>query len=476
MTLPAEILPSEQSPLQSPDRFDCGALAVKLDQARHLFSAGDMRAAFVRAQALYDEAGAARNFAARMKASEDVIAHVQAIIGEALDIESYAKVALANEYDAAQAAGMVATRGRPKKVNGENLIRLEDVGLSKGLIFDARKLRDAELQQPGLIREVIATRVAEGLIPTRANLRAAVGTASATKDERGDNFYQTPPVATLTLLAMESFSATVWEPACGYSAIGSVLEENGYDVVLSDLVDRGAKTAEGIPQSVGDFLLSVPEASGEGPDIVTNPPYGDILNAFVAHALRVHKPRKMALLLNFNFFAGYADDDRNFVMEECPPARVYVFKHRLPMMHREGYDGKKASSRMNTAWFVWELQEDGTYGDTTVVKRVDWADFADAESLLPGAGGNALGFSFEDAPRTTVRRTLDERVDINRGLALDWIRTRTDFSRLELCQAIAIRDTTAEALIAVFQAEGLISEADEAGRNGRHAVLTQVAA
>ncbi len=30
---------------------------------------------------------------------------------------------------------------------------------------------------------------------------------------------------------------------------------------------------------------------------------------------------------------------------------------------------------MNTAWFVWELREDGSYGDTTVIKRVDWKEF-----------------------------------------------------------------------------------------------------
>lgn len=71
-------------------------------------------------------------------------------------------------------------------------------------------------------------------------------------------------------------------------------------------------------------------------------------------------------LLNLNFLCGFADDDRNFVMDDCPPARVYVFKRRLPMMHRDGWDGNKASSRMNTAWFVWERDEAGNYGSATI--------------------------------------------------------------------------------------------------------------
>ncbi|MBA1993650.1 hypothetical protein, partial [Escherichia coli] len=90
----------------------------------------------------------------------------------------------------------------------------------------------------------------------------------------------------------------------------------------ADLVDYGTADQHGELQAVQDFLTSQPPESGSY-DIVTNPPYGDILNAFVAHALRVFRPRKMALLLNLNFLCGFADDDRNFVMDDCPPARVY---------------------------------------------------------------------------------------------------------------------------------------------------------
>src|SRR5262249_12532918 len=153
----------------------------------------------------------------------------------------------------------------------------------------------------------------------------------------------------------------------------------GHDVELADLIDYGTHDRHGEVQAVADFLASkrrpIDEDGADGPDIVSNPPYGAALNRFVAHALREHRPRKMALLLNLNFLAGFDDADRNFAMDECPPARIYVFTRRLPMMHRDGWDGPEASSRMNTAWFVWERDEAGRYAGPTVLSRVDWKQF-----------------------------------------------------------------------------------------------------
>lgn len=458
----------------SADHADVSALLARIDEARYLLETGDVRQALFLSEGAYDEAKAAHNFAARMKASEELIAQTNAMVAEALEIGSLAKVALANEYDRAQAAGVVATRGRPKKVAGEDLFQLADFRLDKRVILDARKLRDAETKNPGVISRTIAVLSAGGVLPTKANLRAAIGTASASKEDRGKNFYQTPRVATIALLAHESFTSTIWEPACGFNAIGRVLEGQGYDVLLSDIEDRGTISEAGEAQSVGDFLLSKPDASGDGPDIVTNPPYGAELNAFVAHALRVHKPRKMALLLNANFEFGFDDDDRNFVMEDCAPSRIYKFKRRLPMMHREGYTGPEASSRMNTAWFIWERNEDGSYGNAdgwTKSRRIDWADYADVDVLDPGEGGHSLGIEFDEAPRTTPKLDLHERVDRDRQDALVWIGTRESFSRRELCSGIGRRDSTVEALIAEFQSDGLISPADASGRDGRHLVL-----
>jgi hypothetical protein len=437
-------------------RADASDLAATIDRARTLFDEGDYQAALFLSEGVYDKSKAAVNYGKRMKVSEQLIGKARKMQGDALLIETRAKMALANQYDEAKAAGLVAAQGRPKKVGDENLLRLDDVGLTKEKIYEARKLRDAEAKQPGLVERAIEARLAQGFEPSRANLRAAVGTASASKEERGDNFYQTPVEATRTLLAYESFSGTVWESSCGLGAISRVLEEAGYEVILSDLVERGTVTQHGELQTVGDFLATTPNEPGEGWDIVTNPPYGEILNDYVAHALRVHKPRKMALLLNLNFICGFDDDDRNFAMDENPPARVYVFKRRLPMMHREGWDGKKASSRMNTAWFVWERQDDGSYGDTTVIKRVDWKEFQDASPLLPGAGGNASGVHFDEFKRQTPRKTLDERVEEEFVRAFEWMKDLEPFDVVRFRQGVGLRQSVAAALIDALAANGLI--------------------
>lgn len=358
---------------------DASGLVATVERARALLDEGDIVNARIVASVAYATAKTAAQFAEQIGATEKLIAKARRMQADALLIEARAKILIADKWDEAQASGKASKGGRPKTVSDGNSFTSEETGLSRKEIHEARKLAAAEHREPGIVERAIQARLSAGLGPTRANLRAAVGTASATKEARGQNLYETPPEAMHTLLALEIFSSTVLEPACGRGAITRMLERAGYSVVLADLVDYSTADQHGELQAVQDFLTSHPPECGSY-DIVTNPPYGDVLNAFVAHALRVFRPRKMALLLNLNFLCGFADDDRNFVMDDCPPARVHVFARRLPMMHRDGWDGEKASSRMNTAWFVWELQDDGTYGDRTTIRRVDWKDYMPAEA------------------------------------------------------------------------------------------------
>lgn len=356
---------------------DASGLVATVERARALLDDGDIVNARIVASVAYNQAKTAAQFAEQIGATEKLIAKARRMQADALLIEARAKILIADKWDEAQAAGTAAKRGT-RNVSDRNISTVDDTGLSRKEIHEARKLSAAEHRDPGIVERAIQARLAAGLEPTKANLRVAVGTASATKEERGANLYETPPEAMFTLLALEEFTACVLEPACGRGAISRMLEAHHYAVVMADINDYGTADSNGELQAVQDFLTSQPLEPGSY-DIVTNPPYGDVLNAFVAHALRVYQPRKMALLLNLNFLCGFADDDRNFVMDDCPPARVYVFKRRLPMMHRDGWDGNKASSRMNTAWFVWERDETGNYGSATIVRRVDWKDFQPKE-------------------------------------------------------------------------------------------------
>jgi hypothetical protein len=40
-------------------------------------------------------------------------------------------------------------------------------------------------------------------------------------------------------------------------------------------------------------------------------------------------------------------------------ARVHVFKDRLPMMHRDGWDGPRNDSAVAFAWFAWNREHRG---------------------------------------------------------------------------------------------------------------------
>lgn len=380
------------------------ALPVLITRARALFDDGDFLMARLVAGAGYEQAKAAGKLADKMKAAESLRDKARSMQSDALRIETLCKMEIALQWDAAQQDGRASTGGRPSKAVpspetvshgnglpppvGSKRLTAEEAGISRKEIHEGRKLAEAERNNPGIVERAIAARLDAGLEPSRRSLRVAIGTNTATRQERGEDFYETPIEAMHVLLALEQFAPTIWEPACGRGAISQVLEDAGYDVVLSDLVDRGCADRLGVVQTVADFLTSqsAPDCRADScPDIVTNPPYG-VLNAFVAHALRVHQPKKMALLLNLNFLCGSESADRKFARDQNPPARIHVFTRRLPMMHRDGWDGNEASSSMNTAWFVWERDAAGNYGRQRVVECWDWKDFVPAAAAAAKAG------------------------------------------------------------------------------------------
>jgi hypothetical protein len=93
----------------------------------------------------------------------------------ALEIEAQAKHRLADEYDAAQARGEVAA-GRPKSLEGGKSFQATaaNLGLRHDEIHDARLIRDAETNDPGIVRRALDDRLERGEEPTRAALRKMV--------------------------------------------------------------------------------------------------------------------------------------------------------------------------------------------------------------------------------------------------------------------------------------------------------------
>lgn len=157
-------------------------------------------------------------------------------------------------------------------------------------------------------------------------------------DAEPNDYYATEPRAVEMLLAKESFSELIWEPACGEGHISKVLEAHGHSVISTDLIDRG--------YGLGgkDFLKESGVFHG---DIITNPPYKHA-KAFVEKALDTVAPGyKVAMFLKLTFLEGQA---RRELFNTRPPQAVYVSSGRLQC----GKNGKFVGhSAVAYAWFVW---------------------------------------------------------------------------------------------------------------------------
>jgi hypothetical protein len=174
--------------------------------------------------------------------------------------------------------------------------------------------------------------------------------------ERGDDFYETPPEATLALLKAERLPKHIWEPAAGRGAIVNVLREHGHMVYATDLIDYQQEAQEGRV----DFLLEYRAPIGCDA-IVTNPPF-KLVDQFIRRAVTMVP--KVCMLLRLAYLEGSGRDD----ILDGGLARVHVFRNRLPRMHRDNYEGPKATSTIAFAWFVWQRDHTGP----AQLNRITW--------------------------------------------------------------------------------------------------------
>ena len=194
-------------------------------------------------------------------------------------------------------------------------------------------------------------------------LFSATGNVARIKLERDkDDFFPTPPEPTRAFLAAEyprlkGFKA-IWEPAAGDGAMVRELQLAGFDVIASDLIDRGCSA---LIRDFYDFKTPLTNA------IVTNPPYDecnwrDGKGAWIAHALEKLKLEYMALLLSWNWPAagGLAE-----LYAKYPPARVYLMRWKID------FTGQGAPPMLN-AWFVWDAKWQGETALRMLDRRMDF--------------------------------------------------------------------------------------------------------
>jgi hypothetical protein len=172
--------------------------------------------------------------------------------------------------------------------------------------------------------------------------------------DRGNDCYSTPPVAVDALLAVESLPYRIWEPAGGHGNIVHVLRDADHVVIASDIMHYTFSL------DFEDDFLRVAKAPAGVEAIVINPPF-KITTEFTRHALDL--VLRVYLLLRLAFLESTSRTD---ILEQRGLASVHVFRNRLPMLHRDGWTGNKASSAIPFAWFCWDRHH---VGDATI-KRI----------------------------------------------------------------------------------------------------------
>jgi hypothetical protein len=216
----------------------------------------------------------------------------------------------------------------------------------------------------------------------------------ALSERRGD-LYDTPAVAVHALLKVERLPFLNWEPACGTGNIVIPLRAAGHKVIATDLNDRGCPASR---SGVDFLLLGGPRFDCDA--IVTNPPFS-LAEEFVAVALE--RAPLVVMLLRLAFMES---ERRANILDNAGLARVHVFAKRLPMMHREGWEGRKANSGMAFAWFVW----DRTHRGAATIDRISWEnDGPPRPAKLPGCDRwPGCGCGTQSGPHTCEGREAAE--------------------------------------------------------------------
>ena len=173
-------------------------------------------------------------------------------------------------------------------------------------------------------------------------LRSLGATSHAIEEREENDYYATSPVAIIELCKVFQFNNKIWEPACGEGHISKELINLGYNVISSDLIDRG------YGKSGIDFLSATKKFDG---DIVTNPPY-KLSEGFIKKGLELIDDGKyVAMFMGIQFLEG---KKRKTFFTNNPPKFVYVSSSRVQCSKNGEFDKYKQKSTRCYAWYIWE--------------------------------------------------------------------------------------------------------------------------
>jgi hypothetical protein len=163
---------SQLAPLSAPSQD----LPSLIDRAASMLSGARTAAEVLEAREVaglaYDVAKRAARLQRAKSAHDDLVAAAHRAQADALEIEAAAKRRLADEYDAAQERGELAGIGTNQH-REEGVAVSNTLGLRRDQIHEARRLRDAEAADPGIVRRTLDAKLERGEEPTRSAVRRA---------------------------------------------------------------------------------------------------------------------------------------------------------------------------------------------------------------------------------------------------------------------------------------------------------------
>ncbi len=183
-------------------------------------------------------------------------------------------------------------------------------------------------------------------------MKAGLMLAVNPNSEREQNdFYATDSFAIVKMaekLKEIGISQNLWECACGKGHLSKPLVELGYDVLSTDLVNRGYGETE-------NFFTSNRKWNG---DIITNPPFKNAVDFIEKSMELLQNGKKAIFLLKIQFLET---ESRKELFKRCGLKRVIVNSNRICCAMNGDFDlyFKKKGNRYTGgtqcyAWFVFE--------------------------------------------------------------------------------------------------------------------------
>lgn len=191
------------------------------------------------------------------------------------------------------------------------------------------------------------------------NKDPAMGVSQYERNEL--DFYETPEwcseiISDRLIQYIDYKNSEIWEPACGLGAISEVLSK--YWIVHStDIVNRGYSSQVDTKDFL-DYNTTTNKPNFNYNAIVTNPPYGKLLDKFIYKALELTKPQKglVAMLMRNEVDCASSRQDI-FYRHGAFAEKVVLLKRPRWIEYKKG----DAGPRHNYAWYIWDWKRLSAY-------------------------------------------------------------------------------------------------------------------